>query len=281
MVQTVEEDPPVGDRYAQSMSAHAILFQTHRLDTSVRQEFESLVRSCEPHYDVFFLYDNSRRDFPRQDFRNYRHVLYAVEDIEQDYPLRDSRGQARVVPGNGHIPILQFMHNRGYDHCWRVEYDVRFTGEWKSFFDAFADTDSDLLGTTLHTRGELPEWMWFDEFKSPSGDLGDAATLRSFLPIFRLSRRGARATREAAKNGWEGHLEVLLPTILQHVGFTIEDIGGTGRFVRAGNENRFYTNTPHVASLSPGTFVYRNSRDFPSVKPDQPGKLWHPVKPED
>jgi hypothetical protein len=57
---------------------------------------------------------------------------------------------------------------------------------------------------------------------------------------------------------------------------TLEDMGGTGEFVRPSNINRFYRNTPSAASLGPGTFVFRPVMDKPGHEPNM---LWHPVRP--
>ena len=80
---------------------------------------------------------------------------------------------------------------------------------------------------------------------------------------------------EAYCEGWSGHYEVTIPTILKTRGFTLEDIGGSGRYVAQGNHDRFYRNSPDRAGLAPGTFtVAANaiSADYP------PNLLWHPIK---
>jgi hypothetical protein len=100
--------------------------------------------------------------------------------------------------------------------------------------------------------------------------------VRAFLGVSRLSRSACETLDRAfTVDGWAGHDEVAVPTILRTYGLSLEDIGGDGEFVRPGNENRFYTNSPTRPLLAPGTFV------CPPRVPDsldQPGKLYHPVK---
>ena len=66
-----------------------------------------------------------------------------------------------------------------------------------------------------------------------------------------------------------------IPTILKTRGFTLEDIGGSGRYVAQGNHDRFYRNSPDRAGLAPGTFTVAANAiraDYP------PNLLWHPIK---
>ena len=96
------------------------------------------------------------------------------------------------------------------------------------------------------------------------------------MPIYRISRRAAQAIDHAYQSGWSGHCEVTWPTIINRAGFSIEDFGGDGEFVREPNRNRFYTNTLLDPNLAPGSLVLRPARAFTGLKKE---KLWHPVKP--
>ena len=71
------------------------------------------------------------------------------------------------------------------------------------------------------------------------------------------------------------YYEVTLPTILHHGGYRIEDFGGEGSFVAAGNKGRFYSNVPREKGLAEGSLVWRPCR---SSIGKAPNKLWHPVK---
>jgi hypothetical protein len=113
---------------------------------------------------------------------------------------------------------------------------------------------------------------------------------------------------EYYRRGWSGHFEATFPTIALHQGLEIEDFGGSGRFTKPGNTDRFYRNTPGEWGLWPGTFIYRPAMTLrPDGKIDrvvkvpwplskvwpfserykrttrldklEPNKLWHPVKP--
>jgi hypothetical protein len=91
----------------------------------------------------------------------------------------------------------------------------------------------------------------------------------------RISAEGVRIYIKANRKGWKGHYEVCMPTVLHHYGLAIEDIGGDGEFVAKHNRNRFYTNTPSMDGLGPGTFVCPPTQPISEELPD---KLYHAVK---
>ena len=99
--------------------------------------------------------------------------------------------------------------------------------------------------------------------------------MRALFPLYRVSNAALRALHEAYSQGWSGHYEVTIPTILKTQGFTLEDFGGNGSYVLPGNRDRFYRNSPGIAGLAPGTFTVapnQISTDYP------PNLLWHPIK---
>ncbi|MBW7850593.1 MAG: hypothetical protein H3C38_08870 [Rhodospirillales bacterium] len=177
------------------------------------------------------------------------------------------------------IELFSFPFQRAhpeYEHVWIVEYDVDFTGSWSEVFDAFSSNDADLLATNIHRFADNPGWWNWRGVRGPGGRVATEALVRVFMPFSRMSRR-AYATLDAAyRQGWRGHYECTVPTILTQAALRIEDIGGDGEFVRPANRNRFYTSTPTVNDLSPGTFVFR---PVMAAAGGRPNTLWHPVKP--
>jgi len=74
----------------------------------------------------------------------------------------------RIPDGNTSFPVMEFYRMYpDYEHYWRVEYDVRFYGNWTDLFDYFADNNADLLTTTLYRYAIRPEWMWWNSLKTP------------------------------------------------------------------------------------------------------------------
>lgn len=259
-----------------------MLFLTHTLHEHAVARYRRLEREAPADHDVLLAFDATTAD---------PETRAAAERVAGDalhrfrFPLLETTGyprpwagdnDERLVPGNIGLLLLDLhrAHER-WDRYWLIEYDVAFTGDWSTFLEHFRDSDGALLGTTLQPRSVLPGFHWWDALRTP-GAVDPPGPLRGFFPVMRVSRKGLRALDHAYSEGWSGHLEVVLPTALRHYGLEIEDVGGEGPFVRPGNENRFYTNTPWRTGLGPGTFIYRPPRRWPGLRRD---KLWHPVKP--
>jgi hypothetical protein len=256
-------------------SKTAICFMAHFLSDSILQEFHSLKKCCSADIEVKMLYDNSRRDFDLRGFdKPTDYFLYDMVDLSKSYGFLNPV-TSTIVPGNCIFPMLLYARHNPYDYLWRVEYDARFSGDWNLFFHSFADNQSDLLGTTIYRHNFRPNWNWWRSLKAPVGKLDKKSLLRGFFPVFRLSKKASEILENSYIEGWRGHDEVSIPTILNYYGCSIEDIGGDGEFVKPNNRNRFYTNTPGSPGLAPGTFVYY---PHPCNYPDIPNMLYHPVK---
>jgi hypothetical protein len=266
-----------------------ILLLTHVMNPGIAALLGDIKAACADEFDVFCLCDNTNGKFDRK--RNAEgYVLFCMDDLKAlPYPgkntieykseIRESNPHHKYFnfkPGSTDLPILHFFgKNSEYKHYWIVEYDVRFTGSWDGFFSFFANNDSDLLGTTLTRYPNIRDWHHWPSLDLLNGPIPEEQRLRGFFPVYRLSRRALETLDRRYRDGVRGHYECLVPTVLSQEGMTIEDIGGDGAFVDAGNINRFYYNSPTRNTLSPGSFVFRPVMDRPG---QEPNKLWHPVK---
>ena len=271
------------------MQKTAILLLSHVIDSDIYRHYDRLESQRLPDQDIFFLCDNSDNVFDsRKSGPNY--FIFTSELLQElGYPRKTgSRYTAEnrdenphhknfnFPPGSVELPLLFFYRsNPDYAYYWVIEYDVRFSGSWRDFFSAFAPSDADLLGTTLTRKADIPDWYHWDGLAPNVDGLGPKSHIRGFFPVYRLSRRALDWLDRAYRNGAGGHQECIIPTLLHHAGMVLEDIGGRGEFVRAGNEDRFYRNTPKADDLSPGTFAFRPVMHKPG---NEPNKLWHPVK---
>lgn len=252
----------------------AVLLMTHMLDGRIVGQYRRLTAEAGAGRDVHILYnrddDPSPGYMPPEDVRVFS---FRAGDVRaMGYPRKGRRLNARDVE----LFALLFMRRHPwYARAWVIEYDVEFTGQWSTLFDAFDDSPADLLGTTLHRYEINPHWENWRTVRPPKEGVPRERWMRAFLPCHRLTRAAAEALDQAYRKGWSGHYEATVPTVLAEAGLLLEDMGGDGEFVRPGNLNRFYTNTPSLNELSPGSFVFRPVRAAPGVEPD---RLWHPVK---
>jgi hypothetical protein len=261
----------------------AILILNHFSDRSLLRQHAQIEGTCRQEYDVFLLSDRTRPSlsFPRVRDRT-KELRFTLEDlIGLDYPGKKDLAMAGAEQrsmklGNAELPVLLFfaMHSH-YKHYWLVEYDVRFSGSWHHLFSCFDSSDADLLGTSLIRYADFPDWSHWQSLVVPSMIPNDQDRLRGFFPLYRISNEALSCLHERYRQYCAGHMEVLVPTVLNRAGLRIEDIGGDGPFVKPANVNRFYTNRRLTNELSPGTFVYRPVHRAMGTEPN---KLWHPVK---
>lgn len=251
-----------------------ILLMTHFVNADIFREYRKLRNETGPGYAVVLLYNVT----------GLRHLPEIPEDIEVcrftqadldhgQYP----RKPAVLSSYNVDLFPLHFARcHPQYRHYWVVEYDVRFSGCWDTLFGHFGHNAADLLGTTLYRYDVDPTWENWASVVTPDGRGARRDWVRGFFPICRLSSAAIAALDQAYRQGWGGHFEATVPTILKLAGLALEDIGGTGEFVAPGNRNRFYDNTRTDPNLAPGSFIYRPVRTEPGLRPD---RLWHPVRP--
>lgn len=254
-----------------------IVWQTHRLDDGALEEYARLENECRGFFDTAVLYDNSKSDFVQPaSYPDTRFALFDINELKQNYRLSQLSDSLGVTPGNTIFPLLDFAQSHSYAYYWLIEYDVRYTGNWREFFFYFSQSKSDLLGTTLYRHAFRPSWCWWSSLKTPRLSLVRRKNwIRGLFPVMRVSDRALQIFKRGNRQGWRGHYEVCLPTLLYHRGLLIEDIGGDGEFVMGENVNRFYTNSPQVDGLGPGTFVCPPTQP---ITERLPNKLYHAVK---
>lgn len=260
------------------MPRSVILYWTHYTSEALLQRFAELRDSCtRPDRDVVLLYDVSNGPCPAPpDVRVWGFDRPRIRGLGLD--MTDEHGGLMdIMPCYNDYVILKFyLDNPDYDYYWFMEYDVRYTGEWHDFFDAWDHSTADMLGTYILRYHVQPDWIWWSSFKHPSKKIEKEDMIRTFLPVGRVSRRAWAFLHQEYRDGWSGEYEVRLPTLLHRAGYVIEDYGGAGEFVAPGNLDRHYLGGPTPAVAPPGgTFRYR---PIMTSVGSTPNKLWHPVK---
>jgi hypothetical protein len=254
--------------------AECLLFLAHDTWPGAMGALDKLRSECKGRI-CFPLFDQTKRAFTIDHIAGAQKITCA--EVTRDLPYRDKHKQhpRTFWPRNIDLPLMWFFQkNPRYDYYWVMEYDVRFTGHWMDFFQHFAGNESDLLATTLFDYDFRPDWDNWNTLKSPRV-VANQERVRALFPLYRISSAALRALHQAYCEGWSGHYEVTIPTVLKMQGFKLEDFGGDGAYVQAGNRNRFYRNTPGKAGLAPGTFTVTPNAiraDYP------PNMLWHPIK---
>ena len=179
--------------------------------------------------------------------------------------------------------LLQFFRDYSdYECYWLIEHDVRFSGDWTLLFDAFAHDDADFLSCHLRDYADEPNWPWWEPMSHPHRHIPLTKRLRSFNPIYRISPSALSHLDRMHRDGWRGHFEALIPTLLFHGRFRLGDFGGSGRFVLPEHRNKFYLESPQndAGYLREGTMRWQPAFSESSQTRSgwEPNKLFHPVK---
>ena len=243
----------------------AVLYLTTKSNEWTLSAFHALEQSLQGMADVYFAY-HQQGDVLPVSLQNIENLFVFTSDVLKELGYTPIE-RGKLVPGSNHFPLLKFYkENQGYDYYWLVEDDVRFSGEWKDFFGSFASCTSDFLSSVIETKAENPTWYWWTSLKTGNEVIAEEKLLKSFNPIYRLSRQALACIDAYLRIGWMGHYEVLLPTLLYNKGFLLEDFGGEGTFVRPENNAKFYDDT--------------SMRIAPVLPDDRKNYLFHPVKEE-
>jgi uncharacterized protein DUF3405 len=253
-----------GHNRSRRTAAEVVLFLCHTPGESPAKEFRRISAAVGRVADCrVLLHDNGQNDLKELgDLPCYRFTDECLASLLYPWLFKNA-----LVPGSTHFPLMRFFADfPDYQYYWLVEEDVRFSGRWKRFFDAFEGSNADFLACHIRRYADDPHWYWWSTLAHRRRVIPLAKRICSFNPIYRISRRAIEYLHSAHCDGWCGHFEVLIPTLLLQSGFRLRDIGGTGNFVAPGDENRFYTGD---------TIRYRPAFDRVG---EGKNLLYHPVK---
>jgi hypothetical protein len=205
----------------------ALLFLCHRSEPEFISRFKSVEKAFRPYGDAYFIFDTSTTPLPAG-IAALRHGHFSLQSLKQ---LGYSWMHDDLMPGHVHFPLLDFaLRHPQYAHYWVVEYDVRLTAPWWLFFLRMQSVNTDFLGTHLNHHAEQPDWWWWKTWRSPDGTLDIQQCARFFGPLYRISRPAVEYVDAALKAGYTGHQELILPSLLQQGGYSIQDLSRKSQF---------------------------------------------------
>jgi hypothetical protein len=126
------------------------------------------------------------------------------------------------------------------DYLWIVDARVLWEDMEEEFQLYFEESNADLLATEIRTFREEPQWTWWKSLISPSNPNSFSECVAAALSLARLSRDAAKVIIKGIEDGWSGHPEGVIPTLVNMAGLVIEDIGGTGSFTPPDRIGRWY-----------------------------------------
>jgi hypothetical protein len=243
-----------------------IVYSSHLINDSILREFEAMGKT---EMDSVFLYNGKNKsNIPSP---NFCFSDYGSSSL--DYPKITNEIRDYLQ-----FSLLNYFNKEDehYDYYWHVEYDVRFNGNWNHFFSQFEDNNADLLTCHIRTYEDEPGWKGW-EIEHLNKEFPKEERLRSFIPVFRISREALEFLDKELKSGCAGHCEVLLPTLLHHGGFKLEDLGGNGEFVRGPKNRNYISRSNQNGEIFGGTFRFRPTMNKVGLRKNM---LYHPIKPD-
>ena len=260
------------------MKKQAILLSTHIFNDYVCSAYHRLNEEISEDMDLFLLLEVENEDFVAPEgIHCFPFTVDTLNTLNYE-PIAET-----IIPGSNHFQVLLFYKNNPiYDYYWNIEYDVYFHGHWRVLFDRLKTVTSDFLSSHLERYPQTPEWAWWNSLKLKTINIPKEQYIKSFNPIYRISNEALRfLDKILSEEGNEGHHEALIPTVLHHAGFTVNDFGGIGEFVLPGYENTAYLTSSDVNNL---TYMGSSMRFRPVYHIDEikkmpeDNKLFHPVK---
>jgi len=267
----------------------AFLFQTHLVNTYIRERLEQLVSQASDLCDVYLL-------IPKPNKIDTEHlarflsgldvgvVTYDTYDVfENAFGFRQEEFR-RAFYKTEYIPFILFLEQfSGYNYLWRCEYDVFYSGDWASFISHFSEEEYDFVSTNIYEfYGKKPHWKhwWkarsFDDFKSQP--IKPKSMLRSHNGIFGMSSGFAETLRKNVTN-FRGHYEIVLPTMAKRFNHSIRDIGGFGEYVLDCDKGKYYVTTQDVPGLRQSlSGTYGSHGNYFIMDSYEIDMLYHPVK---
>ena len=250
-----------------------VLFSTHIMNDYIHSQIKKLYNDIGERVDMYVLFqsDNGYECNLPTEIHVYPFTVDSLNDLAYE-PWAET-----IVPGSNHFPVLQFFKEHPeYAYYWNIEYDVLFSGDWNVLFEWFEDKDEDFVSTHIETISEKPQWEHWNDIELKEDDNIDRSKfIKSFNPIYRISNKALAFIDSFLLKGNRGHHELLLPTVLNHNGFSIKDMGGSGNYTYEEND-LFYTSDGTNTWYSDSSMRFR-----PLYHTDEvviPNKLYHPIK---
>lgn len=268
------------------MCKKCVLYLSHKCEKVTKNRFEK-IKSDLSDGDLVWLYDTKGNSVPNY-IEDVPHFLFdstSFNRLSYDVWKKD------MIPGCCHYPLMEFYKkNKCYDRYWFIEWDVKYTGNWQHLFKKLEKDTSEFISSHIrkYSTEERYKWWSFDGKKR----IKNRNKIRSFNPIFRISKNALEIIHEKHKKGLIGHNEVVIPTILKCNGYNISDLGGHGSFVpeKRINSNYLENDLDFSCSISPNLSKLKVKERVRSLLTTfRPGpksrymytiknKLYHPAK---
>jgi hypothetical protein len=152
---------PVGNAHG---SRQLALYISHIVNDETIWRCRKLIKDVEGMgIDVIWVYNKkSPGDVEIPKDINYR--LLTDEEVlhSRKYIAPADFGMTLQYQAPNYVTMALAKEHPEYDYVWYVEYDVCYSGDWKSFFSRMNDLGHDLICTRVTPRSCDVEWCWWN-----------------------------------------------------------------------------------------------------------------------
>lgn len=214
-------------------------------------------------YDKYLMYDKDKAD--AMEFLPHLEaaagcVGWSLDEMEREgYMLYDPDGKGPTYVGNNQLPVLNLIRTLGqtYSFYWFIEYDTVFTGTWAKLFNFYDRFKHDFIATN-YSPVRMTWKLWsalVDPNNQPPTGRPPHKEMRSLNCCYRISANAGLHLDQKCREGWKGHHEVLMASLLHW---------SRASTMRLNNM---------VGKVTSSPVMRRNDLA-------QADKLYHPVKPD-
>ena len=217
---------------------NVILLLTKSSSQVIINQYNKLKTELNPEkYDIFILYHDKINNIPNI-IKNENYFSFNNNILQE---LNFKPIGKFLLPGSNHFPLFKFkkIHSE-YKYYWVIEDDVRFNGNWNTFFSKFEYFNCDFLSSDIRNYIDDSSWCYFNSLSHPIKKIEDKNKIASFNPIYRISNNSIDYLSDMFLDGWSGHHEVSISTLLNYGGFHIADFGGNGKYTPDEFKNKNY-----------------------------------------
>lgn len=204
----------------------AVVVTLHKLTRNVRQLLSSLYRSLAGGKRALWVLVDKKRATPTMlhiigncirhrervvtiSYQMMLHKVFPNPTWAQKRAFDTFEGIHQAPAKPGALWFLAEGPGSWYDHVWVLESDVVLhKGNWAHFFNQYSGRRSDLVSVIDNPK----RWSHWRTCNHP-GCKKVHVRQRSFLPVFRVSRRLATDVLESLRSGYAGHHEAFLYTV--------------------------------------------------------------------
>ncbi|MNK33273.1 Core-2/I-Branching enzyme [compost metagenome] len=204
----------------------AILYMINHTDENLLSKYHELLWQAESFGEVKLL-------VYKTDERQIKHEINCIIPFVFTNSILTDMGYfpfgETLSPSNKHFPLFKFyVKNPDCDYYWIINDQVRPPQGWDNFFDPLMEETGDFLSCNLKEFSEDPTWYGWQNISYKQRTVPDGIKVRSFSSIYRISNSAMEFLHHCLSNGWIGHHEVLVPTLLKKGGFSIVDMTENG-----------------------------------------------------